>query len=277
MRPVITLTTDFGTRDPYVASMKGVLLSLCPGAVIIDIAHDIPKFDVRAGALVLAQASPWFPEGTVHVGVVDPGVGTERRAIVVETRRFFFVGPDNGLLMLAAKRDGIKAVYAVENEEFFLPRVSRTFHGRDVFAPVAARLASGMKASEVGPEVSDYMVPSFAEPRVEGDVASGEVMYVDGFGNVITNIPEEFLEALGVSDGSKLAVKVGGRELELRLCSAYGEVAPGELLAIVDSWGMLELAVNLGSAASVLHVKPGDEVKVRPSTSPRGRASWSKP
>ena len=263
-RPVITLTTDFGTRDPYVASMKGVILSICPGAVVVDVTHDVPKFNVRAGALILAQASTWFPPGTVHVGVVDPGVGTERRAIVVKARKYLFVGPDNGLLVLAARRDGLEAVYAVENEALFLPKVSRTFHGRDIFAPVAARLALGLSPSEVGPEVSDYVVPSFAEPRAEGGVAIGEVMHIDGFGNIITNIPEELLEELGISDGSRLSVRVGEHELKLRLCSAYGDVRPGSFLAIVDSWGMLEVAMNLGSAARALGVRPGDRVEVRP-------------
>ncbi|RLI10868.1 hypothetical protein DRO33_05085 [Candidatus Bathyarchaeota archaeon] len=261
---MITLTTDFGTRDPYVASMKGVILSICPEATVIDISHDVPKFDIRAGALIMAQAAIWFPPGTVHVGVVDPGVGTARRAIVVETRRYAFVGPDNGLLMLAATRDGLKAVYAIENEDLMLSEVSRTFHGRDIFAPVAARLASGLEPSQVGPEIQDYVVPSFARPELREGRALGEVMYIDGFGNLITNIPEELLARLGLRDGSRLAVRLGGHELELRLCSAYGEAKPGELLAIIDSWGMLEVAVNLGSAAGRLGARPGEPVEVKP-------------
>ena len=262
-RPVITLLTDFGHRDPYVASMKGVILSLCPEAQVVDISHEVPKFDVRAGALILAQAAPWFPDGTVHVGVVDPGVGTARRAIVVVSRRFSFVGPDNGLLMLAAMRDGLRAVYAIERADLMLERVSRTFHGRDIFAPVAARIASGLDPSEVGPEIKDYVVPSFAEPRLDGPVALGEVMYIDGFGNIITNLPEDFLAQLGASEGSELAIRLGGRELRVRLRSAYGEARPGELLALIDSWGMLEVAVSLGSAAERLGVKPGERVEVR--------------
>ena len=264
-KPIITLTTDFGHRDPYVASMKGVILSLCPEAVIVDITHEVPKFDVRAGALIMAQATIWFPEGTVHVGVVDPGVGTARRAIVAVSEHYFFVGPDNGLLMLAAMRDGLKAVYAIENRELVLERVSKTFHGRDIFAPVAARLASGLRPEEVGPVVEDYVVPSFAEPELAGGELRGEVMYVDGFGNLITNIPEGLLAELGISDGSELSVEVGGRALRLKLRSAYGEARPGELMAIIDSWGMLELAVNLGSAAEALGARPGDKVVVRPA------------
>ena len=261
-RPVITLLTDFGQRDPYVASMKGVILSICPEATIIDISHEIPKFDVRAGALVLAQAAPWFPPGTVHVGVVDPGVGTMRRAIAVVSERFIFIGPDNGLLMLAALRDGLRAVYAIEKRAFMLERVSRTFHGRDIFAPVAARIASGLRPSEVGPEISDYVVPRFARPELRGDKLFGEVMYIDSFGNIVTNISEDLLKRVGASDGSELAMKIGDRHLRLRLRSAYGEVEPGSLLAIIDSWGMLEIAVNLGSAAEELGVGPGEPVEV---------------
>jgi len=259
---VITLTTDFGLRDPYVASMKGVILFLCPEARVVDISHEVPKFDIRAGALIMAQACPWFPAGSVHVGVVDPGVGTARRAIVVVSRRYLFVGPDNGLLMLAAMRDGLRAVYAIENEDLFLSHVSRTFHGRDIFAPVAARLASGLDPCEVGPEIKDYLVPSFASPSASGGRAVGEVMYVDGFGNLITNISEEVLARLGIREGSRLRVRIGDRELEVRLCSSYGEAPPGGLLAIVDSWGMLELAVNLGSASEVLGSGPGETVVV---------------
>ena len=264
-RPVITFTTDFGLRDPYVASMKGVALSICPDAALVDISHEVPKFDVRAGALIMAQAAVWFPPGTVHVGVVDPGVGTARRPIVVVSRRYVFVGPDNGLLMLAATRDGLRAVYAIENEELVLPHVSRTFHGRDIFTPVAAHIAAGTPPERVGPEISDYVLPEFARPRLEAGAAAGEVMYIDGFGNVITNIPEELLARLGVRDGDAISIKVGSRELELRLCSAYGQVRPGEFLAIIDSWGMLEIAVNLGSAAELLGARPGDKVEVRRS------------
>jgi len=259
---VITLLTDFGLKDPYVASMKGVILTICPEAVVIDISHEVPKFDVRAGALVMAQAAPWFPKGTVHVGVVDPGVGTARRAIVAVSEHYVFVGPDNGLLMLAAARDGLKAVYAVEKRDLMLERVSRTFHGRDIFAPVAARIASGLEPSEVGPEISDYVLPGFARPELRGRRITGEVMYIDGFGNIVTNVPEELLAEAGASDGSELLVKIGGRRLGLRLCSAYGEVEPGSMLAIVDSWGMLEIAINLGSAAKALGARPGEPVVV---------------
>ena len=262
-RPVITLLTDFGQRDPYVASMKGVMLSICPEATIIDISHEIPKFDVRAGALVLAQAAPWFPPGTIHVGVVDPGVGTVRRAIAVVSERFIFIGPDNGLLMLAALRDGLKAVYAIEERDLMLERISRTFHGRDIFAPVAARIASGLDPSEVGPKISDYVVPGFARRGLSGDKLFGEVMYIDGFGNIITNVSEDLLELIGASEGSELAIRIGDRRLRLKLHSAYGEVEPGSLLAIVDSWGMLEIAVNLGNAAEKLAVRPGEPVEIR--------------
>ena len=263
MSGIITLITDFGSRDPYVASMKGVILSIAPDVKIVDITHEVSKFNVREGAFILAAVAPYFPEGTVHVGVVDPGVGTARRPITVITRRSIFVGPDNGLLMLAAHREGILKVLEISNPKFMLKHVSPTFHGRDIFAPVAAYIARGVDPNEVGVEVADYIKIPFPQPEIMGRRILGEAVYVDGFGNVVTNIPKEVLREKGVEVGDVISVNLKGRaKLKVKLSRAYGEAPAGETLAVVDSFNLLEIAVNLGSAAKRYGVKVGDKIIV---------------
>ena len=259
---MITLLTDFGTRDPYVACMKGVILGICPEAVIVDITHDIPKFDVRTGAFTLYQAVPYFPDGTVHVAVVDPGVGTGRRGIVVKTERSVLVGPDNGLLILAARREGMLTAYEIKNRKLMLPNPSHTFHGRDIFAPVAAHIAGGIPPEEVGPPVGELVEPSFVNPSFDGRVIHGEVIHIDGFGNVVSNIPGELLGEAGIGFGDWVMIRSGGREVRVRLCRAYGEVGVGIPLALVGSHGFLEVSVNQGSAEKVFNFRVGDKVEV---------------
>jgi S-adenosylmethionine hydrolase len=199
---VVSLLTDFGMQDPYVAEMKAVILTHCPQIRIVDISHEISKFNVHMGAFVLASAAPYFPDGTVHVAVVDPDVGTKRRPIIVETSRSFYVGPDNGVVMLAASRDGLRKVFVIERSSYLLSAVSNTFHGRDVFAPAAAGLAMGCDPSSFGREIQDYLVPSFAKPVVRAGAVLGEILHVDSFGNIITSIPVELLkEELTVHEG----------------------------------------------------------------------------
>lgn len=261
---VVTLVSDFGLKDHYVAEMKAVVLSICPEATLVDISHEIEKFDVRMGAFVLASATPYFPSGSVHVAVVDPGVGTSRRPIIIETKHSLYVGPDNGLLVLSAKKEGIRRVYHITNRRYMLPKISRTFHGRDVFSCAAAYLARGIYSSEFGPEIRDYSVPEFAEPRLEWGKMLGEILYIDGFGNLITNISAGDIEKLGVREGQFLQAKMENKTFKLRLCSAYGEVPVGSPLAIVGSSDFLELSVNQGSAAERFDVKAGDAVQVSP-------------
>jgi hypothetical protein len=260
--PIITLLSDFGLKDPYVAEMKAVILSIYPQARIVDVSHDIEKFNIRMGAFVLASAVPYFPAGAIHVAVVDPGVGTKRRPIVVKTERSFYVGPDNGLLMLAAQREGIRHVHHISNQRFMLPRISRTFHGRDIFAPVAAHLARGSPPSEFGPEIRDYVLPEFAKPRVGKGELLGEVLYIDGFGNVVSNISAKDLEKTGIREGFFLNVELEGKTLALKLCSAYGEVPVKKPLAIIGSSDFLEISVNQGNASKVFKAKIGDSVRV---------------
>jgi S-adenosylmethionine hydrolase len=259
---IITLLSDFGLKDPYVAEMKAVILSIHPQTRIVDITHEIEKFNIRMGAFVLASATPYFPAGTIHVAVVDPGVGTKRRPIIVETKHSYYVGPDNGLLMLAVQKEGTGHVYHVNNPRYMLPRVSRTFHGRDIFAPVAAHLAKGNPPSEFGQEIQDYAFPGFAKPHVRKSELFGEVLHIDDFGNVISNISAKDLEKIGMYEGRSLRVKLEDKTLTLKLCSAYGEVPARTPLAIIGSSDFLEVSINQGSASRTFKAKIGDSLRV---------------
>jgi len=236
--------------------------SICPQARIVDISHEIEKFNIRVGAFVLASATPYFPPGTICVAVVDPGVGTKRRPIIVETERSFYVGPDNGLLMLAAQKEGIRHVYHVSNSRYMLPKVSRTFHGRDVFSPAAAHLARGCSPSEFGPEIHDYALPEFAKPHMRNGELLGEVLHIDDFGNVVSNISSKDLEKMGIREGCSLHVKLRDKTLVLKLCSAYGEAPAKKPLAIIGSGDFLEVSVNQGNASRAFKVKVGDSLRV---------------
>ena len=261
--PLITLLSDFGLKDPYVAEMKAVITGISPDARIVDITHSIDKFNLRMGAFILASTIRYFPEGTIHVAVVDPGVGTKRRAIIVQTERYFCVGPDNGLLMLAAESDGIKRVYAIVDSKFMLPRISSTFHGRDVFAPVAAHLANGTPPKKFGPEIKDYDKPRFVKPALQADgELAGEVLHIDDFGNLITNIMSKDLEKVGIEAARPLTIRLKDISLRLSFCGTYGEVPLRSTLALIGSHDFLEIAVNQGNASRKLKVRVGDAVIV---------------
>jgi hypothetical protein len=242
--------------------MKAVILSKCPEATIIDISHEIRKFDIRMGAFILASAAPYFPSDTIHVAVVDPEVGTKRRPIIVETDRSSYVGPDNGLLMLSAQKEEIRHAYHITSREYTRPKISRTFHGRDIFSYAAAYVAKGISPYKFGPEIHDYVIPEFAKPHFKENELFGEIVHVDDFGNVITNISEKDLEKIGVHEGCLLQVKLGGKALKIKLCSAYGEVHVQSPLTIIDSSDFLEVAVNQGEAAKAFNVKTGDFIQV---------------
>jgi len=263
MLKVITLLTDFGEKDHYVASMKGVILNIAGPVTLVDISHEVPKFNIRAAAYVLRCAYKYFPAGTIHLVVVDPGVGTERRALAIKTRRYFFVGPDNGVLIPAARDDGIVRAVSIENRRYMREAVSYTFHGRDIFAPAAAHLARGVPIEELGPEVDDYVVPEYAEPRVEDGEAEAEVIYIDGFGNCATNLREDDLARLGIKYGDKVELELGERRIVTRLLPSFGYARPGEVLLLINSEGFLEIAVNIGSATRELGVRTGTKVRVR--------------
>jgi len=255
---LITLTTDFGTRDWFVGTMKGVIHRIAPRAVVVDITHDVPPGDIRAAAFALAASCRFFPRGTVHVVVVDPGVGSNRAAIAVGTANGIFVGPDNGVLSLALAGETIRAIRQLTNERFFLKPVSRTFHGRDVFAPVAAHLVRGASFAALGPAQNDFVRLPMCEPRRSDRAIRGEVLYVDRFGNAITNIPNAW-----VGEGRWDTVVRGRRVAAVE--RFYQAVPAGRAVTVPGSSGFLELAVNGGNAATRFRLKPGDAIEVRPA------------
>jgi len=253
---VISLTTDFGLEDWFVGTMKGVLLGIHPEARLIDITHAIPPGDIRAAAFALAATYRFFPKGTVHLAVVDPGVGSQRRAVAVQTENYFFVGPDNGLLSWALRTSRIRAIHALENEKRFLRPVSQTFHGRDIFAPVAAFLSCGISIEELGPRLKDIERIEWPKPRRRRHGVEGEVVYLDHFGNAITNIEEKHLEQ---QSNRPLWVSLDGKRL-CGLSRYYQSAAKGMPVALIGSSGFLELAVNTGSAVREFGLKVGDPV-----------------
>ncbi|HVM24984.1 MAG TPA: SAM-dependent chlorinase/fluorinase [Candidatus Limnocylindrales bacterium] len=268
--PVIGFLTDFGF-DGAAATCRGVMLSICPDAQIIDVSHSVPKYRIAAGAFVLRGALPYLPIG-VHVAVVDPGVGTDRRPIAIRVRRGdVLVGPDNGLLVPAAGAlGGIEQVRELSNRDLWLPVTSSTFHGRDIFAPVAAHLAAGLAPYEaVGPAVPSTGVVRLPEPEacVEGDTLQTEVIYADSFGNLRLAGGRAELDALGwASAGARTRVSVGeaADPLHATVAHSFGAVAPGERLLYVDSSGNLALAENQGDLAARLPATVGDRVRIGP-------------
>ena len=257
-RPTIAFLTDFGTRDHYVGAMKGAALTVCPDATLVDITHDIDPQDVLGGALELAAAFPYFPRGTVFVAVVDPGVGSARRGIAAAAAGYFFVAPDNGLLTLPLRRPGTQVV-SLTNSCYARDVVSRTFEGRDRFAPAAAWLARGTSLQELGEAVRDPVLIGIPEPRVDSDVLRGEVLRADRFGNLITNIDRATLD--GFAAGGRVHTAVGSR-VDIPLVGTYAE-SHGDLCALIGSSGWLEIAVGGGSAEALLAAARGAPVVVR--------------
>ncbi|MCY3713170.1 MAG: SAM-dependent chlorinase/fluorinase [Gemmatimonadetes bacterium] len=256
---VITLLTDFGLSDAFVGTMKGVILGICPEARIVDLSHEITPQRIEEGAFVLRTAYAYFPEGTVHVAVVDPGVGGTRRALIVETSRHRFVGPDNGIFAHVYAREADLRVVSVTEPRFMLPEISNTFHGRDVFAPVAAHLALGAPVSDFGPEIADYETGTVTKPMAHEGGINGRVLHIDRYGNIITDIGDSlFLEK---TRDKRFRIRLADFVLD-RVSASYDEVAAGAALAILDSAGLLEIAVNGGNAAEKLGVSTGDRVDV---------------
>jgi S-adenosylmethionine hydrolase len=257
---MITLTSDFGLKDPYAAEMKGVILTINPNATIVDVTHEVEKFNFRMGAFILASAIPYFPDGTVHVAVVDPGVGTQRRSILIQTTKAFFVGPDNGILMLASQNQSIKHVYQITNPKLMLPKISSTFHGRDIFAPAAAYLTKEVAPTEFGAEIKNPVKPDFTQAKRGISGLIGEVLHIDDFGNIITNIAEKDILQ---NQGKPINIEWAGVSLKLNFCKTYAEAKTNEPIALIGSHGFMEIALNQGNAAEKFHVKSGDKVAVK--------------
>ncbi len=257
--PIITLTTDFGLYDPYVAAMKGVILEIAPDATIVDITHEVPQQQVREAAYVLRYSAPYFPKGTIHVVVVDPGVGSSRRPIAVRTKDAYFVAPDNGVLGYVLEQEESFDALRLDVEDYWHHPVSKTFHGRDIFAPVAAHLASGVPFEALGTPVEDLVMLSWPLPthRPDGCI-EGEIVHVDRFGNLVSNIPGEEME-----DRQYFVIIDGATISEVR--ATYADVYPGALIALVGSHGHVEIAVRNGSAADLLGVTAGEKVTLCPA------------
>jgi S-adenosylmethionine hydrolase len=264
MPTIITLTTDFGVGSSYVAQMKGVILSICRDVHLIDLTHAIKPQNVREGAIVLADCGPRFPPGTIHVAVVDPGVGTSRRIVYAELGEQRYLAPDNGLLSLLAEREQVWQIVTVENSQFWLPQPSMTFHGRDIFAPVAAHLAEGLNPLKLGQKIDSVSQLDWTPPRQEKQLVAGEVVFVDSFGNLITNIPRQAVTLLG--EPASLLIECDGQVVQ-GIVPTYGAAGSGELVALFDSQDRLEIAKVGGSAARTLQIIPGDAIVVRQAAS----------
>ena len=246
---VVALLTDFGTQDGFVGVMKGVILSIAPDTPIVDISHEVEPFNILEGALILKAHYSYFPEGTVFVCVVDPGVGSERKALIVKTPKYFFVGPDNGLFDLVLKEEKDFKVYEITNEKYTLPKRNNTFHGRDVFAPVGAYLKKGIKPEEIGKEINYEFKLNFPEP-VRGDgFVEGEILYFDRFGNAITNV-----KCSNYAEGVF-------RNKRIKVVNHFLEGTPGEINAVCGSFGLMELFVPVDNAREKFNLKVGERVK----------------
>ncbi|HVO60147.1 MAG TPA: SAM-dependent chlorinase/fluorinase [Terriglobales bacterium] len=259
---IVTLTTDFGLQDHFVGTMKGVMIEINPEVKFVDISHAVQPFDVFDGALTIAQAYSYFPTSTVHMVIVDPGVGTARRPIVVSTEKYIFVAPDNGVLSLIYDREERLSVRAITADHYFLQPLSNTFHGRDIFSPIAAYLSKGVDPARMGEEVSDYVRFSSPKPKVGTNGSlRGVVLKVDRFGNLITNITPQDAPGLFQPDPQPFTITVGKREVT-QVRSAYADGAPGEVFGILGSMGFLEIAANRGAAARLVDASKGTDVDV---------------
>ena len=260
---IITLTTDFGASDGYVGTMKGVILSIAPDAALVDITHEIAPQNIRQAADVLHAAAPYFPRGTIHLAVVDPGVGSARRALAVRTSQGLLVGPDNGLFTPFLTDEPDAECRAITNAKYMLPHVSATFHGRDVFAPVAAHLANGADLADLGPRITDPVMFAVPLPTQQPDGSwLGCVLYADHFGNLITSVTEGLLQQL-ISGGRHSVEIVIGQQRISGIRRTFAEGVPGELVALLGSSGHLEIAVTNGNAARALNIGPDSPVTLR--------------
>ena len=258
MSQIITLTTDFGTQDHYVSVMKAVMLGIAPTTRFIDISHDIPAQDIMAGAWVIRNAAFEFPKNTIHLVVVDPSVGTDRNPIAIKVKDQYFVGPDNGIFSLITNESSFKAFKLMKTKYWHRKR-SRTFHGRDIFSPVAAHISNGVELKELGDPIEQLVRYHWAVPIGDKDGLQGWVIHIDRFGNLITNIPEQLLE--DTAGRRKVRIYLGNTIID-HMVNTFGDVEPGEPAAFIGSSGMLEVGINKGNAAEMLGVDKGAQISL---------------
>ena len=258
---IVTLITDFGLLDEYAGAMKGAILKVNPRCQIIDVTHQVEPQDVRRAAFVLRNTYPYYPAGTVHMVVVDPGVGTQRRPVILHKSGHYFVGPDNGVFTFVISANGKTEGYEITRREFFLSPPSETFHGRDIFAPVAGHLSLGREPKRFGPRAAGFARAEWPRPRLKGGKLLGQILFSDSFGNLITNISREEYGLL--SAGRPLRIKGKGWRID-RIHRTYGQGKTGEPMALFGSSGLLEIAVCGGSAKKDFGLKPGDRLIVTP-------------
>lgn len=259
MGRIITLLTDFGLKDPWAGAMKGVLLSINPGANVVDISHLVSPHNIAEGSFILSQAYPFFPKGTIHVAVVDPGVGGKRRPVLIEAGRHFFIGPDNGIFTPVLENERVKRVIHITNRKYFLREVSSTFHGRDVFAPCAAHLSRGVPPLYFGRPVENPVSLNLDRPGKKPLSITGTVLYVDSFGNLITSISKRDIS--GLLKKGRVEIRIKGRRVGgLKSSYSEGEGAP---FALVGSGGQVEIACRQKRAADVIGASCGDKVEAR--------------
>ncbi|MBM3678191.1 MAG: SAM-dependent chlorinase/fluorinase [Actinobacteria bacterium] len=262
----VCFLTDFGLRDDFVGTCHGVIKRIAPEAQIIDVTHGIPPQAVLQGALVLANTLPYMPEG-VHLAVVDPGVGGARRPLVLrDAEGRHFVGPDNGLLIPAAERAGIEAAHELANPDYALPSISRTFHGRDLFAPAAAHLAKGVAIGELGPPVHPdvFVRLDLPEPRFHARGVEAVALYVDSFGNIALNLSRDDLEPIGVVPGARVELGLGGESYYAVAARTFADARPGDVILYEDSYRSMSVAISNGSAASVMRAQVGSTIRISP-------------
>lgn len=261
--PPICLITDFGTEDYYTGSMKGAILDINPDAKIVDITHEIPKQDILTGSFVLAHAAETFPAESVFIAVIDPGVGTGRRCILLRTENEYnFIGPDNGLFTLVAEKYGVKEIRKIENTDLMRGDLSSTFHGRDIMAPVGAHLSTGINPSQVGPKIKEMDKIEIEDSQVTNGKITGIILQIDDFGNIVTNIPGKKIKQIA-EIGDKLEVRVKGKEVNLPFCRTFGDVSKGENLIYVGSSNLAELAENQGNLAEEINAERKDGIDIR--------------
>lgn len=262
----VALLTDYGVQDFYAGALKGAIASRAPEALIDDVTHGVPAFDIAGGAFLLSAAAREWPAGTVFTAIVDPGVGTERLPIVLRTGNgLVFVGPDNGLFTRVAVEMGIAEVREIANEALLRPgALSSTFHGRDLFGPIAGFLAAGGALSDVGPERGDIVRLRLVDPDVEDGEIRGQVLLADRYGNLLTNVPATLLAGQGIEQGATLTLMVAGQTVSAPFVRTYGDAGVGENLCLINSQGLLEFATNQGDLAGTLGVNSGDEIRIRP-------------